>query len=126
MKLDDQLILLLGEVAALEVRPEVVDPPEAAALATAEEAGGLGQRSPATFAVRLDVGNEPVIFLLGPCSLVGVCLLAARGPPHDDDEAFLILSFLLLPRWVVSVEVVAAAAAAVAGQQMGGWIFIGT
>jgi len=82
VELDDELVLLLREVAALEVGPEVVDPPEAAALAAAEQAGGLGQRSPAPLAVRLDVRDEPVVLLLGPRALVGVRLLAARRPPH--------------------------------------------
>ena len=32
MELDDGLLLLDGEVAALQVRPQVVDPPQPAAL----------------------------------------------------------------------------------------------
>jgi hypothetical protein len=32
VELDDELVLLLGEVAALEVRAQVVDPPQPAAL----------------------------------------------------------------------------------------------
>jgi hypothetical protein len=43
---------------------------------------GLGQRPPAPLAVRLDVGDEALVLLLGPGALVGVRLLAARGPPH--------------------------------------------
>jgi hypothetical protein len=38
VELDDELVLLLGEVAALEVRAEVVDPAQAAALAAPEQA----------------------------------------------------------------------------------------
>ena len=87
VELDDELVLLLREVAALEVGPEVVDPPEAAALAAAEQAGGLGQRAPAPLAVRLDVRHEPVVLLLGPRALVGVRLLAARRPPHGGRRA---------------------------------------
>jgi hypothetical protein len=37
VELDDELVLLLGEVAALEVRAEVVDPPQAAALAAPQQ-----------------------------------------------------------------------------------------
>ena len=111
MELDDELVLLFREVAALEVGAEVVDPPEAAALAAAQEAGGLGQRAPATLAVRLDVRHEAVVLLLGPRALVGVRLLAARRPPHDggvvvrsagrapnqSDAATLPAAFLVLP-----------------------------
>jgi len=32
--------------------------------------------------VGLDVGDEALVLLLGPRALVGVRLLAARGPPH--------------------------------------------
>lgn len=41
MELDDELILFLCEIAALEIRPKVVDPPEAAALAAPQEAGSF-------------------------------------------------------------------------------------
>jgi hypothetical protein len=37
VELDDEVVLLLGEVAALEVRPQVVDPPQAAALPAPEQ-----------------------------------------------------------------------------------------
>jgi hypothetical protein len=82
VELDDDVVLLLGEVAALEVGAQVVDPPEAAALAAAQQARGLGERPPAAFAVGLDVGDEPLVLLLGPGALVRVRLLAARRPPH--------------------------------------------
>jgi hypothetical protein len=32
VELDDELVLFLGEVAPLQVRPQVVDPPQSAAL----------------------------------------------------------------------------------------------
>jgi hypothetical protein len=83
VEIDDGVVLLVGEVATLEVWPEVVDPPKAAALAAPLQPGRLGQRPPASFAVGLDVGNQTQVFLLGPCTLVRVCLLAARRPPHD-------------------------------------------
>jgi hypothetical protein len=85
VELDDDVVLLVGEVASLEVWPEVVDPPEAAALAAPLQPRRLGQRPPATFAVGLDVGDQTLVFLLGPCALVRVRLLAARRPPHALD-----------------------------------------
>jgi hypothetical protein len=136
VELDDELVLLLREVAALEVGPEVVDPPEAAALAAAEQAGGLGQRAPATLAVRLDVRDESVVLFLGPRALVGVRLLAARRPPHGGRRtrtkpAMLLAAFprILLPPLssaplprcggLAAVEVAAAAAAVLRAK--GGW-----
>jgi hypothetical protein len=82
VELDDELVVVAGEVAALEVRAEVVHPAEPAALAAAEESRGLGQRAPAPLAVRPDVGDQALVLLLGPGALVRVCLLAARRPPH--------------------------------------------
>lgn len=78
MELDDELILFLGEVTAFEVRPQVIDPPEAAALSATEEARGLRERPPAALAVCPDVRDEPLIFFFGPCTFVCVSLLAAR------------------------------------------------
>ena len=83
---DDEFVFLLGEVAALEVWAEVVDPPEAAALAAAQQARRLGERPPSAFAVGLDVGDEPLVLLLGPGALVRVRLLAARRPPHVSNS----------------------------------------
>lgn len=37
MKLDDELVLIFSEIPAFEIGPEVVDPPEAAALAASEK-----------------------------------------------------------------------------------------
>jgi hypothetical protein len=79
---DDELVLVVGEVAALEVRAEVVHPAQPAALAAAQQPRRLGQRAPAPLAVRPDVRHQPLVLLLGPRALVGVRLLAARRPPH--------------------------------------------
>ena len=78
MELDDDVVFLLCEVAALEVRPQVVDPPQPAALAAAQQPRRLGKRPPAALAVGLDVGDEALVLLLGPGALVRVSLLAAR------------------------------------------------
>jgi hypothetical protein len=87
VELDDDLVVVVREVAALEVRAEVVHPAKPAALAAAEEAGGLGQRAPAPLAVRLDVGDQALVLFLGPRALVRVRLLAARGPAHPMPAA---------------------------------------
>jgi len=78
MEFDDEFIFIFSEIASFEVRPQVINPPEAATLATAEEAGGLGKRPPASFAVGPDVSDEPVIFFFGPCPFV-VCAFSQQG-----------------------------------------------
>jgi hypothetical protein len=98
VQLDDEVVLVGGEVAALEVRAEVVDPAQAAALAAAQQARRPGQRAPAPFAVRADVGHQPLVLLLGPRAPVGVRLLAARRPPHRIIDLGFCL--LLLRVWI--------------------------
>lgn len=83
MKFDNKLIFFLGEVSAFEIRAQVVDPPETAALAAAEESGGLGEGAPATFAVGSDVSDKPFVFFFSPSALVGVSFLTARRPSHN-------------------------------------------
>lgn len=82
MELDDELIFFFSEVAALEVRSEVVDPPQPTALAAAKKAGGFGQRAPAAFTVSSDISNEAIIFFFGPSSFVRVSLFTAWRSPH--------------------------------------------
>lgn len=82
MEFDDELIFFFREIATLEIRSKVVDPPQPAALPTSKEARRLRQRTPAAFAVSSDVGSEAVVFFLGPSSFVGVSLLAARRSSH--------------------------------------------
>ena len=95
MELDDEVVLLLCEVAALEVGAEVVDPAEAAALAAAEEAGGFGEGAPAALAVSADVGDQPVVFLFRPRPFVRVGFLTARRPAHDINSLNLNLNLNL-------------------------------
>ena len=42
----------------------------------------FGERSPAAFAMGFDVGDELLVFLLGPSSLVRMSLLTAWRPAH--------------------------------------------
>jgi hypothetical protein len=79
---DDEVLLVGGEVAPLDVRAEVVDPAQAAALAAPEQAGLLGQRAPVGVAVLPDVGHKPLVLLGAPRAPAQALLLAARRPPH--------------------------------------------
>ena len=66
MKIDDKLFLIVREKASLQVRPEVVGPPEAAAFPTAAETGQLWQSTPATMAVGEYEVYELLVFLRCP------------------------------------------------------------
>jgi pyruvate/2-oxoglutarate dehydrogenase complex dihydrolipoamide acyltransferase (E2) component len=79
---DDESLLVGGEVAALDVGAEVVDPAEAAALAAAEQAGKAWQRAPVGVAVLPDVGHQALVLLGAPRAPPQPLLLAARRPPH--------------------------------------------
>nr|GLL28306.1 hypothetical protein C4D60_Mb02t06470 [Ipomoea trifida]GMC93107.1 hypothetical protein C4D60_Mb02t06470 [Ipomoea batatas]GMD02407.1 hypothetical protein C4D60_Mb02t06470 [Ipomoea batatas] len=70
MKLDDELFFLLLELAPLDVRPEIVCPPEAAALPTAVKPSELRDCSPASMPVLSDVIYELFILLGRPRPLL--------------------------------------------------------
>ncbi|KAL5975959.1 hypothetical protein ACLOJK_020288 [Asimina triloba] len=53
---DDELVLFFSEIALFEIRMQVIDLVEAAALATSKQAGGLSKRLPAPFAMEACVG----------------------------------------------------------------------
>jgi hypothetical protein len=63
---DDELLLLRREGAALEVRPEVVDPPEAAALAAPLQPGVPGHIAPRTLSTPQHVRHQPLVLLRRP------------------------------------------------------------
>ena len=81
--MDDDALLVGREVAALDARPEVVGPAEAAALAAAHQAGGHRHRPPVAGAVLLDVGHQDDVLLRRPRTLLHSHLVAARRPTHD-------------------------------------------
>jgi hypothetical protein len=93
---DDAVLLVGGEVAPLDVRAEVVDPAQAAALAAAEQTGVLGQRAPVGVAVLLDVGHQPLVLLGAPRAPAQALLLAARRPPHRSHRSCLAAREVLL------------------------------
>lgn len=82
VELDDGLLLLQAELAPLDVRPEVVRPPEPAALAAPLQPGLGGQRAPAAVALLLNVGQQLLVLLRRPRPLLQPLLLAARRSPH--------------------------------------------
>jgi hypothetical protein len=114
VELDDGLLLLGGEWPPLDVRPEVVGPPQPAALAApaqtcmqtvqnvmraiyAEQGGRkpkkrqtceLGEHAPAPVAVGLDVVDEELVLLRRPRALLEPLIhVAARRPPHRQPSA---------------------------------------
>jgi len=66
VQVQDQQQLLRGDVAPPHVGPQVVEPPEAAALARALEARGAGERVPAALAVGGDVVHEQDVLVHRP------------------------------------------------------------
>jgi hypothetical protein len=82
VEVDDELLLGVGEEAALEVGAEVVCPPEAAALAAAEQPGELRHGAPAAMAVGQDEAHQLLVLLRRPRPPLHPQLVAARLPPH--------------------------------------------
>ena len=66
MQLDDELFFLLGERAALEVRPQVVNPSKAAALPTPLQACIPRDIAPTPLPIGEHVGHELVVLLWRP------------------------------------------------------------
>jgi hypothetical protein len=115
VELDDGLLLLQAELAPLDVRPEVVGPPEPAALAAPlqpcrkkgpcrmaseeawlisqrrkEQRTGLGgQRAPAAVAVLVNVGEQVLVLLRRPRPPLQSVLVAARRSPHPHLPAII-------------------------------------
>ena len=79
----DDVVLLRGEAAVTEARAEVVEPPQAAALAAPQQAGLPRQLDPAAAgAVLLHVGPEPRVLIRRPRPALHRRLVAARRSPH--------------------------------------------
>lgn len=76
MEVDDEFIFMRGEIAPLEVRPQVVYPPQPATLPTSLQPSSFREGAPAAFAMGADVGDEAVVFLFRPRPFVRVCFLA--------------------------------------------------
>jgi len=107
---DDELLLLRREGAALEVRPEVVDPPEAAALAAALQAGVPGHVAPRAMPAPQHVRHQLLVLLRRPQPLAQLrrrrrrpCIAAVRRRwtlrlPHCcSDPALMMISHVRTP-----------------------------
>jgi len=72
---EDEILLVRGDVAALDVRTEVVHPTKAAALAASEEAGSFRQAAPPAFALRHYVPHQKLVLLCRPWPLLQLPLM---------------------------------------------------
>lgn len=63
---EDEVLLVGGDVAALDGGAEIVHPAEAAAFAAAEETGSLGEGAPSAFSLFLDALGEELVFFGSP------------------------------------------------------------
>ncbi|URE05244.1 hypothetical protein MUK42_03038 [Musa troglodytarum] len=82
VEVNDDLLLVLGELPPLDVRTEIVGPAESAAFAAPVQPGILRQVSPAPVAMPLDVLHQLLVLLRRPRPLLHDHLIAARRPPH--------------------------------------------
>ncbi|THU44349.1 hypothetical protein C4D60_Mb02t06470 [Musa balbisiana] len=83
VEVDNELLLFLGELASLDIRSEVIGPPEPATLPAAVQAGQLGDAMPAPPPMLLHVINELPVLLRCPWPLLQAAhLLVTRRPRH--------------------------------------------
>jgi hypothetical protein len=84
VELDDDLLLFESETASLDVRSEVVGPPETAALPTPLETSILGEGAPVAITVLVNVIDEFMILLGGPRTFLQPILVTTRSSSHTD------------------------------------------
>lgn len=84
METNNELIFLWRKVSAFKIGSKIINPSKPAAFAAAVEASGLREGPPGAFAMNIDVTDETFVFLLGPCTLVGVVFLTAGGSHHGE------------------------------------------
>ncbi|KAF1896688.1 hypothetical protein Lal_00034387 [Lupinus albus] len=80
---DDDFIFFFGEVATFEVRTEVINPAETAALAASEKTSSFRERTPTTFTMSTNIRYKSIIFFFSPCTFVCVSFLTTRRPSHN-------------------------------------------
>jgi hypothetical protein len=82
MEINDELLLGSAEEATLEIRAEVVSPPQPAALAAAQQPCQFRHCSPAASAVCQDEADELLVLLCCPRPPLHPLLVTAWLPPH--------------------------------------------
>jgi hypothetical protein len=82
VKFNNDLIFFFSEIASLEVRPQIVYPPQSATLATPKQTCSFGEGTPAALTMSTDVIDKALVFFLSPSAFVGVGFFTARRPPH--------------------------------------------
>jgi hypothetical protein len=131
VELEDGVVLLGGEGPALDVRAQVVGPPQPAALAAPVQpcpttrrlspncslnptshgrrklTGELGEQAPVAGPIGLDEVDEQLVLLRRPRPLLHALAVAARRPPHHRRcvELERIDGHLISPPMVSGTEV---------------------
>jgi len=82
MEINDELLLGSAEEATLEIRAEVVSPPQPAALSAAQQPCQFRHCSPAASAVCQDETEELLVLLCCPRPPLHPLLVTAGLPPH--------------------------------------------
>lgn len=82
VEVDDDLLFLFGELPSLDIRPQIVRPPQPATLPAPVQPGELRKRSPAPMPVRVYVISELLVLFRSPRPLLQPGLVAARRSPH--------------------------------------------
>lgn len=83
MEINDKFLFSFIKETPFQVRPEVVNPPETAALAAAAESGELRQDTPATLAMCENEGDQFVVLISSPRTFLDTKFVATRLPAHD-------------------------------------------
>ena len=85
MEAEDEVLLVVGDVAALHGRPEVVHPPETAALAAPEKARPGRKSAPAAFPFLPDEASKDVVLRVIAAGLDATrCSVVRVMTPHPD------------------------------------------
>lgn len=88
MKINHQLFFSFTEEASLEVRPKIVRPTEAAALAATTEPGELRNSPPTALAVGKNEVDELLVLLSRPRPFLYPELVAAWLSPHITEHYY--------------------------------------
>ena len=70
MKANNEVLFITGNVASLDIRSQIVEPSQPAALPAPLQTRSLGEISPPPLAVEVNKIGEDLVFPTGPRSLV--------------------------------------------------------